>query len=181
MKILLALVAFFQITGHSQNKEHTSRQNQTVTVILVRHAEKEKSGDDPELSAEGRQRANELAEMLRETHIDVIYSTPFKRTKQTMLPLADLKNLPVKEYSASMPYAQFINKLSGEHRGKVILIAGHSNTIPEILKVLSKGAFNISIDESEYDNLFIVTGITEERPTVLHLKYGNRTAQHSVN
>ncbi len=176
MKILLILVAFFQITGHYQ-KADNSPQNESMTVILVRHAEKEKSGDDPELSMEGKQRAKDLSMMLRETHIDAIYSTPFKRTRQTMLPLAELKNLPVKEYSASMPYVQFIDKLSGEHPEKVILIAGHSNTIPEMLKVLSKGEFNISIKESEYDNLFIVTGINEAHPTVLHLKYGKPTAK----
>ncbi len=175
MQVLFFLFTILNLSQFPSNFSPAAEGSSTF--ILVRHAEKEKSGDDPELSMEGKQRAKELSILLRETQIDAIYSTPFKRTRQTMLPLADLKNLPVKEYSASMPYAQFADKLSSEHPGKVILIAGHSNTIPEILKVLSKGSFNISIDESEYDNLFIVTGINEAHPTVLHLKYGNPTVK----
>lgn len=97
------------------------------------------------------------------------------------MPLAKAKDLPIIEYSASMPYDQFIDELSAKHPNKVVVIAGHSNTIPEILKVLSKGSFSISIEDGEYDNLFVVTCSTEPNPSIIHLKYGNQLQTQSSN
>jgi hypothetical protein len=47
-----------------------------AVVYLVRHAEKTDDGRDPELSATGRERASELARMLRDAGISHICNDP---------------------------------------------------------------------------------------------------------
>ena len=78
----------------------------TTTIIFVRHAEKELNvGDDPGLSDAGRRRVAELTRQLIDADvvagIDAIYSTPFKRTRETVQPLADALKLEVNEYDAA--------------------------------------------------------------------------------
>jgi broad specificity phosphatase PhoE len=51
---------------------------------------------DPPLSAEGFDRANLLAQQLRQVQIDRIYTSPFLRTIQTADPLARLLQLPIR-------------------------------------------------------------------------------------
>ena len=145
-----------------------------TTFIIVRHAEKQKEGKDPELNEDGKARADELAFCLGKLDIAAIYSTPYNRTRQTVKPLAEKLKLPVTEYEATMPYDQLINQISETNPGKVIVIAGHSNTVPEMLKVLSNGSYVVSIPETEYDNLFIVTTAKKSEPHVMTLKYGKK-------
>ena len=59
-------------------------------IFLARHAEKTDESHDPQLSGTGRQRAAELAQLLRDAGIEHIHSTDFNRTKDTAAPLADL-------------------------------------------------------------------------------------------
>jgi hypothetical protein len=61
---------------------------QPALVFLVRHAEKQTDGEDPALTAAGRQRALELARLLGESGISEVYSTDFARTRDTAAPLA---------------------------------------------------------------------------------------------
>lgn len=147
----------------------------TTTLIIVRHAEKEAAGADPNLTADGLARAEELKRILGSTPVKAIYSTPFNRTRQTVAPLATAKGLTVIEYPTSKPYAQLINEIVAGTRGKVAVIAGHSNTVPDILKEISKGSFNITINDSQYDNLFIVSVPDKLSATITQLKYGKET------
>ena len=66
-----------------------------TTVILVRHAEKkiEPNNPDPDLTPAGEVRAQEIARMFRDAGINAIYATQFKRTQQTVKPLATLTGI----------------------------------------------------------------------------------------
>jgi hypothetical protein len=66
-----------------------------TTVILVRHAEKkiEPNNPDPDLTPAGEARAQEIARMFRDAGINAIYATQFKRTQQTVKPLANLTGI----------------------------------------------------------------------------------------
>lgn len=67
-----------------------TNQDSSTTLILVRHAEKVKDGsNDPILTPEGKVRANELMYILKHVELSAIYSTPYKRTQQTVLPTAN--------------------------------------------------------------------------------------------
>ncbi len=133
-----------------------SQINSTETVcILLRHAEKGSAGNDPDLSAEGQKRAEELKQLLKNVHIDGVYSTPFKRTRQTVSPLAIEKGIMIHEYSPKESAQQFIDQILAENQGKVVVIVGHSNTIPEMVKILSHNAIDAKINENQFDTIFI--------------------------
>ncbi|MFZ4544352.1 MAG: hypothetical protein ACOYOA_09910, partial [Saprospiraceae bacterium] len=61
------------------------------------------------------------------------------------------------------------------NRGKVVVIVGHSNTVPDILKVLSNNSFAVTIEDNQFDNLFIVSRPDKLKPSVLRLKSGKNT------
>ena len=63
-------------------------------VWLVRHAEKADNGDDPDLTNEGRARADTLANMLADKNIVRVVTSKKKRTVQTAKPLVDKLSTP---------------------------------------------------------------------------------------
>jgi broad specificity phosphatase PhoE len=134
-----------------------------ATVFLVRHAEKQIVGDDPGLTAAGRERAVELARLLQNTSIDAIYSTDFARTRETAAPLADRLAKPIRIYDWEQQ-----EDLAAEmvREGGRYLVVGHSNTTPELVQILG-GEPGPPIDERlEHDRLYIVRigpgGVTTE-------------------
>jgi 5,10-methylene-tetrahydrofolate dehydrogenase/methenyl tetrahydrofolate cyclohydrolase len=78
-------------------------------------------------------------------------------------------------YPANKPYAELVNELIDAYRGKTVVIVGHSNTVPELLKVLSNNTFNISINENQFDNLFVITLTDGKQTEVAPMKYGKST------
>ena len=143
-----------------------------TTVILVRHAEKkiEPVNPDPDLTPEGVERAQQIAKMFADAGINVIYATQYKRTRQTVQPLADRTGISVTLLNANQTQ-ELVNQILTTHRGKTIFIAGHNNTVPAIASALSGEAFP-PIPESDYDNLFIVTIYRFGKAKVTKLKYG---------
>ena len=141
-----------------------------TTVILVRHAEKATSTtmtNDVPLSDAGRARANELARVLADTHIDAIYTTQFQRTKQTAEPLAREHNLT----PAVADPAQIADIVRTKHAGQTVVIVGHSNTTPDVIRALGIGK-PPAIGDSEFDDLFIVTLAPGAAPKLITLRYG---------
>jgi phosphohistidine phosphatase SixA len=132
------------------------------TVILVRHAERADGGaaatgaamqgnPDPELSPAGKARAQVLASMLRDVGIAAIYVTQYVRTRDTAKPLADaLRIMP--EIVQSRDMDTLVAKIKAQ-KGYV-LVVGHSNSVPAVIKAL--GGPEITIADDEYDNLFIL-------------------------
>ena len=146
-----------------------------TTVILVRHAEKkiEPDNPDPDLTPEGVARAQEIARVFGDAGINAIYATQYKRTQQTVKPLADRIRVPVTLLD-SKDRDELVNRLQTTHRGQTVFIAGHSNSVPAILSVLSNERF-AEIPDNEYDNLFIVTIYRFGKAKVTKLKYGNKS------
>ena len=141
-----------------------------TTVLLVRHAEKAGETVDPPLSAEGQARAQTLTHVAGDAGVIAVYATQFVRTQQTVQPLATLLGVSVTEVSAS-DVAGLVDQVLADHSGEVVLIAGHSNTVPDI--VVEFGADPISlIAENEFDNLFVVTVYRFRTAKVVHLNYG---------
>ncbi len=140
--------------------------NAGPTIFFVRHAEKATTGgDDMDLSEAGRARAESLATVLKDADISEIYTTEFKRTQQTAAPLAKALHLETTTIS-SKDRAALVAKLQGSSGN--ILVVGHSNTIPELLKTLGTSSA-VNIADNDYDNLFVL--ILDEKPRVMHLHY----------
>jgi len=143
-----------------------------TTVILIRHAEKviDPNNSDPDLSPGGQARAQELVRMFGDAGINAIYATQYKRTQQTVKPLADKLGLPIIQVN-SKSTAELLTQIRAQHRGEVIFIAGHNNTVPEIIAALG-GPTHPTIPETEYDNLYIVTVYRTGKAKVVKMKYG---------
>jgi len=141
------------------------------TVFLVRHAERadmEKGAppsDDPDLSNTGRARAESLATLLKDADITAIFITKYKRTRQTAAPLATATGLSpiVVEATTAAAIAKEIRAQKGN-----VLVVGHSNTVPDIIKALDVGTA-VKIGDQDFDNLFVVT--SGPTPTLLRLHY----------
>ena len=154
-KILFAIFLFimFGLTGVYA---------QTSTYILLRHAEKDTSGigstmmkADPPLAKEGEQRALRLPEVLKAYTPDAIYSTNYTRTKTTVASLAKKFNKEIELYDPKT-LAVFSEQLL-QQKGKTIVIVGHSNTTPALVNLLIKENKYATLDESVYNQLWIVT------------------------
>src|SRR5258708_30117586 len=128
-----------------------------TTVILVRHAEKivDPNNADPDLSPAGQARAQELVRMFGDAGINAIYATQYKRTQQTVKPLADKLGLPVNQIN-SKNTADLLAQIRAQNSGQVVFIAGHNNTAPEIIAALGGPTFP-PIPETEFDNLYVAT------------------------
>jgi broad specificity phosphatase PhoE len=142
-----------------------------TTVVLVRHAEKA-SGDDPPLSAAGRDRAETLRRTLGDAGIDAVFATPPRRTRETAEPLARALGLEIRVVPVGDDYAAEQAKLlRALPPGGVAVVVSHSNTVPAIL-----GALGVppppQIPDDVYDDLFVVTLPVAGPPTMLHLRYG---------
>jgi len=148
----------------------------TTTIIFVRHAERELNvGEDPGLSDAGRRRVSELTRQLVDADvvagIDAIYSTPFRRTQETAQPLADALDLPIKSYDAA-DRETVLNTILKEHKGKIILVIGHSDTLPELIANLGASKKVPPIEEMEYDNIYIISIPWFGKTKTIRLRFG---------
>ena len=139
---------------------------QPQLVYLVRHAERAdqtpaganmQAQTDPLLSAAGEARAARLAAMLKDAGITAIFATEYHRTQDTARPLAAALGIEVGENPARDTDG-LVARLRAAHAGDVVLLVGHSNTVPAIIKAL--GGPDVAIAETEYDNLFIFVPAT---------------------
>lgn len=166
---------FFVVKGGGyQTGNIFLREPRVTTVLLVRHAEKEYPPrlDDREtpLNPAGEVRAEKLAHVTHKTGVTAVYATEYIRTQQTVQPLADLLEIEPIIYT---DVAWLANQVLSEHNGDVVLIAGHSNTVPQIINSLG-GSSILSIG-NEYDNLFVVTVFQPGQAHILNLQYGVST------
>lgn len=158
----------------------------TTTVIFVRHAEKTaEPADDPLLSLAGQQRAVELARQLVDADvvagIDAVYATPYRRTVDTAQPLADALGLPITSYDAA-DTETIMEQIVRKHKGKIVLVVGHSNTLPALIGNMGASKKVPVIDEHEYDNIYIVSIPWFGKTKTIRLRYGEpyvRTAPES--
>ncbi|RYF70360.1 MAG: histidine phosphatase family protein [Cytophagaceae bacterium] len=126
----------------------------TATLYIVRHAERANDSDTTSLSAEGLRRADKLAVRLAGVHLDTIYVTPYTRTRQTALPTAQSKGVPLTQYPPS-PVAKLTQRVR-TFRNKSALAVGHSNTVLEIARDLGTTPVRQKIEHGDYANLLIV-------------------------
>ncbi len=156
----------------------------TTTIIFVRHAEKElNSGDDPALSDAGHRRAAELARQLVDADvvagIDAIYTTPFRRAQETARPLAQALNLQMTTYDAA-DRETVLKTILKSHKGKIILVVGHSDTLPVLIANLGASKNVPLIDELEYDNIYIISIPWFGKTKTIRLRFGEPYRQSTV-
>jgi broad specificity phosphatase PhoE len=151
-------------------------------VILLRHAEKATDGDpkDPSLSEAGRKRAKALASLLARARATHLFASEFKRTQETLAPLAEAAKLQVAVVAGSKT-ADLAARILELSAGSVVVIAGHSNTVPALATLLGGTVLGTEttpqgpmLPDAAYDRLFVVTPMPEGsgKASVLELAYG---------
>jgi broad specificity phosphatase PhoE len=147
MKRYLLIAAFFVL-------QMSFGQNNITTYYFIRHAEKVDSSKNPDLSIIGLERAKLWNEIFSEINIDAIYSTDFKRTLQTITPIANSKKVTIINYDPKTLDIELFKKNTLE---KKVLVVGHSNTIPNFVnQIINKKIYN-DMDDVTFGNLYIVT------------------------
>lgn len=159
MHVKLLFAAFSLITGCAPAPvvpEPTPEPGST-TVYLVRHAEKANLREvDPSISEEGQARAKALASRLGAAGVAAILTTQFRRTQETAEPLATTLGVtPEIVHAGRVGDTDSTLAAVLRHRGKKVLVVGHSKTIPPLIQALG-GPKLPDICESQYSNLFIV-------------------------
>jgi phosphohistidine phosphatase SixA len=141
-------------------------------VVLVRHAERsDEPKGDPVLNEVGVQRAERLAGLLKKSGVTHLIASEYQRTQQTLAPLALAANVRVQIAKAVDPNAAK-SAIDSLPRGSLIVIAGHSNTIPALANLLTGGNAEIKMDETEFDRLLLVTEWGPgKQSTLLELRY----------
>ncbi len=148
----------------------------TTTIIFVRHAEQTSHDEtDPSLSEAGKRRVAELTRQLVDADvvagIDAVYSTPFKRSQETVQPIADALNLPINSYDAA-DTESVLGTILKDHKGKVILVVGHSNTVPELIANLGASKNVPPIAQNEFDNIYIISIPWFGKTKTIRLRFG---------
>ena len=147
------------------------------SVVLVRHGEKSTDDPrDPSLSDAGKLRAAALLRLLGETRVTHVWTSEFKRTKETASAVAAKHQLVPLELPAKDP-----NVLAARARelpaGSIALIVGHSNTLPGVAKALGAPLSNLAggtdLRDDEYDRFVVITLAHEGLACALfELRYG---------
>ena len=154
VRFLLVLLAF-SLTGCAT----TADTDKSYKLYLVRHAEKQADGSrDPALTEAGKQRSQQLANWLQDKHIKDIWSSDYKRTRDTAKPLLSSLGLQLNIYDPGDLTALSKNLLDKQHNA---LIVGHSNTTPELARLLCQCDIEDMVD-SEYDRLIEISVVDGE-------------------
>ena len=152
MKIILRLICLFLLV-HAYSC--SIAQNSATTIIILRHSEKDTVGKDPQLSIAGKERAGRIPTLFKDIKPDILYSTPYVRTRQTLKPWAEKTSLTIKDYDATN-LAAFATELKGM-QGKTIVVSGHSNTAPVLVNLLIGTNKYPLLNDNDYSKLWVVT------------------------
>jgi len=157
--LLLFVLILPQYSAYAQNDGERA-------IYIVRHAEKKADKDDPALTKDGEERAKKLQGILQDKDIKAVYSSDTKRTRHTIIPFADDEGLYLQIYDTDN-HGELVTKLQEEEDNTVVI--GHSNTVHHIVNLLIGRTIMEELDESDYDNIFIVY-IDEDGGTRLERK-----------
>jgi len=167
--ILLLILSAIQFSADAQTFNFGNKSK----IYLVRHAEKG-PGDDPLLTGEGNKRAGDLVRVLKTRKIGRIYVTEYKRTQNTSDSLRIQLGIDTAHYlSDTSRIKELLHKIRVNHdMNRPILIIGHSNTIPLLIRKLGVSHYpKDNIPENEFDNLFLLT-YKNGKPSLKKMKYG---------
>jgi phosphohistidine phosphatase SixA len=144
-------------------------------IFLVRHAEPlypppAETAGNPPLNVMGQERACALARLLSASPVERVFSTDYRRTRETAEMVGETLELLVRIYDP--------DDLEGFARSLLIaggsaLVVGHSNTTPQLVELLGGEPGEPIAEGSEFDRLYIITAEPSGSVTTLVLRYGD--------
>ncbi len=174
--ILVVLLAFAITSCGRTHPEPTF-------VLIVRHAEKASDAEDSPLTEAGMQRAQALVGVAADAGADAIYTTQFKRNRDTAQPLAQRLGITPKELPVNLQapgdYGQRLAKeILDKHSGQTVVVVGHGNTIASLVESLSGRPAQLG--EIQYSDLFIINIAPSGRAKVIRAQYGAGTGGNNA-
>lgn len=149
-------------------------QDSTV-VILVRHAERAAlaGNNDPPLTEAGEARARALAQALEGRQVHAVIATERQRTQLTARPLAQARGLTpeIVSLQSGRAHVDSVAAAVRRHAGHTVLVVGHSNTVPGIIRALG-GPRMPDLCDGEYSNLYVLVLKPAAQPRLERRSYG---------
>jgi len=149
MKRLISCLALSALGLLSALNTPTSARADSATtrpsvILIIRHAEKPESDDDPNLTSKGYERAKALAEVIPKHFCtpDFIWATArskhSNRPFETVTPLAKALHLTILNQYADADFAKLAHDLLTDptYGGKTILVCWHHGEIPKLAAAL---------------------------------------------
>jgi broad specificity phosphatase PhoE len=145
-------------------------------VVLVRHAEAGgEPADDPPLTAEGQERAQELARVLEEANVGSVIVSGRARTRLTGEPLSDTLGISPLVVDVSGGLEQHVNAVAhavlSQNDKAAVLVVGHSNTIPAIIGALG-GPMLADLCHDQFSRLFVLQIPADGPARLIKASYG---------
>lgn len=147
--LLLAVLGLFILSSCSPN-------NEEQTIYLFRHAEKvlDFDGDNPPLTTNGIYQSMQIADILKDRNIELVYSTDYRRNKMTIEPLVDSTGVTLTSYEWDK-WEEVIDAInSGEE--KTIAICGHGDILLPMIEKLGGKRPQAEIGKHEYKTIYQV-------------------------
>ena len=145
------------------------------TVILVRHAEKVDASADPVLSEAGQRRAVDLAVALSDSDLTHVLTSPLQRTRLTARPAAEAHAINPEVISFEGGTEAHVRRVAERIRSlpdaAVVLVVGHSNTIPLIAGALGE-TVPAEMADCEYDRLTVISVEDDGDSPAVITRYG---------
>lgn len=146
-----------------------------TVVYLIRNGEKlSEAVQDALLNDAGKARAAALAVAMNNVPLDGILVTQFKRTAEMAVPVATAKKVTPTVIAVEKnlaDYAALVAKGVMEHRGKNVLVIGHTNTVAPVIAALG-GPKLPDICDSAYSIIFTLRIPVSGTPTLTRATYG---------
>ena len=157
------LLACLPAAAENMNNSRIDQNPGDFILYLVRHAEKAAGGFDPGLTDFGRTRAEFMADWYSGKNVQAVWSSEFRRTRNTAKPLADRLGLNIQVYDPRNQATLVEQLLAAEVNAVVV---GHSNTVPELAALLCRCEV-VPMSDTDYERSFAIifqsglTAITE--------------------
>jgi len=149
-----------------------------TVVYVVRHAEKAaEPRRDPGLTPEGGERVEALVAALAEARLTGVITTQFRRTRATAAPLAAAAGIEptVVRYRPGDFDAHgeaIASAIRERYRGGIVLVVGHSDTVPAIVRALGGPVIERLCEPTEYASLFTLVVDASPPAAMVRSSYG---------
>lgn len=152
-------------------------------IVLFRHAPKASVQDgadrkDPPLNKRGLIIAEAFSDLADIYGISAIYSTNFKRTKDTVKPLAAKASLVIDTSISPFDYTSQLEDIITNHSHKTVVIVGHSNTVPGFINYILPEENMLDLAEDAYSDLFIIKYYSQSEVELIKLTHDVKTTHN---
>ena len=142
----------------SEGAEDQIKSDDCIVLHAVRHAEKS-TGLNPGLTDDGKGRAEALVEALSQKKLDVIFTSEYRRCRETIGPLSQKRGIDPQVIEAA-DLRQQLMTLKALTPGSQVVLCGHANTVPMLIQALGGVCSGLEfgmLPESAYDRIYTVT------------------------